>query len=80
MPPMATALDLPAEVLTQIFSLASDEDLLFQYALPTSLANSSWFKHISGEWALRTPQEAGNLLMRRSYKTKKASFIPPPSK
>ncbi|TEB38425.1 hypothetical protein FA13DRAFT_1620823 [Coprinellus micaceus] len=74
MPPTATALDLPAEVLTQIFSLASDEDLLFQYALPTSLANSSWFKHISGEWALRTPQEAGNILMRRSYKTKKASL------
>lgn len=67
------AMDLPAEVLTQIFALATDEDLIFQYALPTSLANSSWFRHFNGDWALRPPEEAGNLLMRRSYKTKKVS-------
>ncbi|KAF6760232.1 hypothetical protein DFP72DRAFT_100243 [Ephemerocybe angulata] len=69
------AMDLPAEVLTQIFTLAADEDLIFQYALPTSLANSSWFKHIAGDWSLRTPQEAGNFLMRRSYRTKKALML-----
>lgn len=68
-------MDLPAEVLTQIFALATDEDLIFQYALPTSLANSSWFRHFNGDWALRPPEEAGNLLMRRSYKTKKALML-----
>ncbi|KAH6913952.1 hypothetical protein BKA70DRAFT_1396800 [Coprinopsis sp. MPI-PUGE-AT-0042] len=69
------AADLPSEVLSQIFTLAADEDLIFQHTLPTSLANSSWFRHVTGDWALRTPHEAANLLMRRSYRTKKAVML-----
>ncbi|TFK20786.1 hypothetical protein FA15DRAFT_673188 [Coprinopsis marcescibilis] len=68
-------LDLPSEVWTEIFTLAADEDLIFQYALPTCMADSSWFKHVTGNWALRSPQEAVNLLMRRSYRTKKAILV-----
>ena len=68
-------LDLPSEIWTQIFDLAADEDLIFQYGLPTSMAESAWFKSVVGEWALRTPQEALNLIQRRSYATKKASHI-----
>ncbi|KAF8623004.1 hypothetical protein AX15_006596 [Amanita polypyramis BW_CC] len=65
-------LDLPSEIWTQIFDLAADEDLIFQYGLPTAMAESAWFMSVVGEWALRTPQEALNLLQRRSYATKKA--------
>ncbi|KAK2464721.1 hypothetical protein APHAL10511_003297 [Amanita phalloides] len=65
-------LDLPSEIWTQIFDLAADEDLIFQYGLPTSMAESAWFKSFVGEWALRTPQEALNSIQRRSYATKKA--------
>lgn len=68
-------LDLPSEIWTQIFDLAADEDLIFQYGLPTSMAESAWFKSVIEEWALRTPQEALNLIQRRSYSTKKASYI-----
>ena len=68
-------LDLPSEIWTQIFDLAADEDLIFQYGLPTSMAESAWFKSVIEEWALRTPQEALNLIQRRSYATKKASCL-----
>jgi hypothetical protein len=68
-------LDLPSEIWTQIFDLAADEDLIFQYGLPTSMAESAWFKSVIEEWALRTPQEALNLIQRRSYATKKASRL-----
>jgi hypothetical protein len=63
--------DLPAEIWTHIFDLAADEDVIFQYALPTSMAESAWFKTFLGEWTLRSPQEALNLIQRRSYATKK---------
>lgn len=68
-------LDLPSEIWTQIFDLAADEDLIFRYGLPTSMAESAWFKSVIEEWALRTPQEALNLIQRRSYATKKASRL-----
>jgi hypothetical protein len=63
--------DLPSELWTHIFDFTVDEDLLFQYALPTSMAESAWFKTVYGDWALRTPQEALNLIQRRNYATKK---------
>ncbi|KAF8635308.1 hypothetical protein AX17_003956 [Amanita inopinata Kibby_2008] len=68
-------LDLPSEIWTQIFDLAADEDLIFQYGLPTSMAESAWFKSVVGEWSLRTPQEALNIIQRRSYATKKAIIM-----
>ncbi|PFH47418.1 hypothetical protein AMATHDRAFT_129255, partial [Amanita thiersii Skay4041] len=67
--------DLPSEIWTQIFDLAADEDLIFQYGLPTSMAESAWFKSVVGEWSLRTPQEALNMVQRRSYATKKAIIM-----
>ncbi|KIL64685.1 hypothetical protein M378DRAFT_77851 [Amanita muscaria Koide BX008] len=70
-----STLDLPEEIWTHIFDLAADEDLIFQYGLPTSMAEAAWFKSIVSEWALRTPQEALNLIQRRSYATKKAIIM-----
>ena len=67
--------DLPAELWTHIFDLAADEDVIFQYALPTAMAESAWFRTVFGEWALRSPQEALNLIQRRSYATKKVCPI-----
>jgi len=68
--------DLPAEIWSQIFDLAADEDILFQHGFPTVMAESAWYKdRILDEWRLRSPQEAMNLLQRRSYFTKKVSFI-----
>ncbi|KDR66534.1 hypothetical protein GALMADRAFT_80689 [Galerina marginata CBS 339.88] len=64
--------DLPAEIWTQIFDLAADEDILFQQGIPTVMAESAWYKNVVGMWNLRTPQEALNMLQRRSYATKKA--------
>ncbi|KAF8960422.1 hypothetical protein BDZ97DRAFT_1665771 [Flammula alnicola] len=65
--------ELPAEIWTQIFDLAADEDILFQHGIPTVMAESAWFKDIIiGQWRLRSPGEAMNLLQRRSYATKKA--------
>lgn len=67
--------DLPDEIWTHIFDLAADEDLIFQYGLPTSMAESAWFRSIITQWTLRTPQEALNLIQRRSYATKKVMSI-----
>ncbi|KAJ7481336.1 hypothetical protein B0H11DRAFT_2157741 [Mycena galericulata] len=64
--------DLPAELWTQVFDLAADEDVILQHGLPTSMAESAWFKDFFGEWALRSPADALNLVQRRSYATKKA--------
>ncbi|KAF9041557.1 hypothetical protein BJ165DRAFT_1303491, partial [Panaeolus papilionaceus] len=62
---------LPSEILTQIFDSASDEDIIFQSGLSTSLAESAWFKdRLFGEWRLRSPQEAMNMIQRRSGVTK----------
>ncbi|TFY61935.1 hypothetical protein EVJ58_g4205 [Rhodofomes roseus] len=66
------AADLPAEVWLQIFHYASDDDELFDHALPTSVAESSWYKMIFGDWTLRSPNEGLNAMQRRSYATKKA--------
>ncbi|KAL0956349.1 hypothetical protein HGRIS_002499 [Hohenbuehelia grisea] len=67
---------LPAELWIKIFDLAADEDVIYQFGLPTMMAQSAWFKNIlssgPGGWTLRSPQEALNLLQRRSYATKKA--------
>jgi len=64
-------LDLPAELWTQIFDLAADEDILFIHALPTSFGESVWWRDHTGRWRLRSPQQAMNLLQARSYATKK---------
>lgn len=63
--------DLPAELWTRIFDLAADEDIILKYGLPTIMAECAWFKNVFGEWTLRSPQEALNLVQRRSYATKK---------
>jgi hypothetical protein len=62
---------VPAEIWTQIFNLAADEDVIFQYGLPTTMAESAWYKSALNEWVLRSPGEALNLVQMRSYKTKK---------
>ncbi|KAF8891483.1 hypothetical protein CPB84DRAFT_1683298 [Gymnopilus junonius] len=68
--------DLPAEIWTQIFDLAADEDILFQPGIPTGMAESAWAKdRIINDWRLRSPQEAMNMLQRRSYATKKAIIL-----
>lgn len=69
---MAT-MQLPDEILTEIFDLAADEDVIFQYGLPTVMAEAAWFRNVMGEWALRSPREAINTIQRRSYATKKVS-------
>ncbi|KAF7350092.1 hypothetical protein MVEN_01311100 [Mycena venus] len=64
--------DLPAELWTHVFDLAADEDVIFSHGLPTTMAESAWFKDFFGQWALRSPQDALDLVQRRSYATKKA--------
>ena len=66
---------LPAEIWAQIFDLAADEDVIFQYGLPTTMAESAWYKNGLDQWTLRSPAEAVNLVQRRSYKTKKVCYI-----
>ncbi|PPR03726.1 hypothetical protein CVT24_007374, partial [Panaeolus cyanescens] len=87
--PPTTITSLPSEILTQIFDAASDEDIIFQPGLCTSLAESVWYKsklfstnineggsrgdgreRWSGEWRLRSPQEAMNMIQRRAGVTK----------
>ncbi|KAJ3853213.1 hypothetical protein EV368DRAFT_39352 [Lentinula lateritia] len=68
-------MELPDEILTQIFDLAADEDVIFQYGLPTVMAETAWFQNALDEWALRSPQEAINIIQRRSYATKKAIML-----
>ncbi|KAJ6613510.1 hypothetical protein B0H10DRAFT_2222157 [Mycena sp. CBHHK59/15] len=63
---------LPAELWTQVFDLAADEDVIFQYGIPGVMAESAWFKNVFEEWVLRPPQDALHLVQRRSYATKKA--------
>ncbi|KAF9547469.1 hypothetical protein CPC08DRAFT_745201 [Agrocybe pediades] len=68
--------DLPSELWSQIFDLAADEDILFQHGFPSVMAESAWYKdYILGEWRLRSPREAMNLLQRRSYFTKKSIIM-----
>ena len=67
------AVDLPAEIWIQIFYLAADEDIIIQHGLPTVLAESAWYKD-KDEWKLRSPQEAMEMLQRRSYAMKKVNF------
>ncbi|KAJ7137473.1 hypothetical protein C8R43DRAFT_612016 [Mycena crocata] len=64
--------ELSSELWTQVFDLAADEDVIFQHGLPTSMAESAWFTDFFGEWATRFPQDALELVQRRSYATKKA--------
>ncbi|KIY73853.1 hypothetical protein CYLTODRAFT_485000 [Cylindrobasidium torrendii FP15055 ss-10] len=64
-------IELPDEILSFIFILASDEDLLFNHGLPTTMSTSAWFKNAIGNWTLRQPSEALNVLQRRSYSTKR---------
>lgn len=62
---------LPEEIWAQIFDQAADEDVIFQYGLPTTMAESAWVKNAFGQWMLRRPSEALNSVQRRSYSTKK---------
>lgn len=64
--------ELPSEIWAQIFNQAADEDVIFQYGLPTAMAESAWVKNVFEKWTLRRPSEALNVVQRRSYTTKKA--------
>jgi hypothetical protein len=68
-------MSLPAEIWVQIFNLAADEDVIFQYGLPTVMAESAWVKNVFDKWSLRRPSEALNVVQRRSYTTKKVHSI-----
>jgi hypothetical protein len=50
--------------------LAADEDIIIQHGPPTVLAESAWYKD-----GVRFPQEAMEMLQRRSYAMKKGEFI-----
>lgn len=67
-------IDLPGEIWIQIFYLAADEDIIIQHGLPTILAESAWYKD-RDDWKLRSPQEAMEMLQRRSYAVKKVNLI-----
>ena len=54
-------MDLPAEIWAQIFNLAADDDLIFQYGLQTSFSVHAWWKAFHGDWLLRSPMEASQL-------------------
>ncbi|KAF5377328.1 hypothetical protein D9757_008007 [Collybiopsis confluens] len=71
----ATISQMPAEILTRILGHVCDEDVIFQYGLPTVMAEAAWFKNALDEWALRSPQEAINTVQRRSYADKKAIML-----
>lgn len=68
-------LDFPAEIWIQIFNLAADDDLIFQYGLETSFSFHAWWKTLSGSWQLRSPPDALNYIQKRSYFTKKVSTL-----
>ncbi|EIW77427.1 hypothetical protein CONPUDRAFT_168355 [Coniophora puteana RWD-64-598 SS2] len=63
---------IPPELWSHIFDIAADEDVIFFPGLPTKMSQSSWYKHVAGRWKLRTPQDAINIIQRRSYFTKKS--------
>ncbi|KAJ7469698.1 hypothetical protein FB451DRAFT_1476595 [Mycena latifolia] len=60
--------DLPSEVWTQVFDLAADEDLIFEYGLPTTMSESEWFEDYFGDWALRSPQDVLDLAIVQTCK------------
>jgi hypothetical protein len=62
-------IDLPSELWNAIFDIAADEDVIFDYSLPTVMAESTWFN--SENWQLRTPQGSLHFVQRRSNATKK---------
>ncbi|KAI0080119.1 hypothetical protein K474DRAFT_1590845 [Panus rudis PR-1116 ss-1] len=64
--------DLPAEVWLRILELAAGDDQPLDYALPTSMTESSWFKMLSGNWGLRTPHESCYLRERERLAMLKA--------
>lgn len=68
-------MDLPAEIWAQIFNLAADDDLIFQYGLQTSFSVHAWWKAFHGDWLLRSPMEALNYIQKRSYFTKKVRVL-----
>lgn len=68
-------MDFPAEILVQIFHLAADDDLIFQYGLQTCFSVHAWYRAFHGGWQLRSPREAFNYIQKRSYFTKKVGYI-----
>ena len=72
---------LPGEIWTQIFEFATDEDVLFQPGIQTSMAESAWYRdslgfgNPSSKWSLRSPEKAMDILLRRSYTTKKVNVV-----
>lgn len=73
---------LPGEIWTQIFELATDEDVLFQPGIQTSIAESAWERDSAkaqvgfpNPWNLRSPEQAMDILLKRSYATKKVNVI-----
>ncbi|KAK7034625.1 hypothetical protein VNI00_012267 [Paramarasmius palmivorus] len=66
---------LPDELWIQIFEYATDEDVLLQPALPTSMSNYAWYirenlDEETREWKLRSPEEALNVVQRESWEVK----------
>jgi hypothetical protein len=75
---------LSAELWTQIFDLATNDDILLLTDIPTSLAESVWIRNDWGiyfggdaasKWSLRTPEQAMDILQVRGYTTKKVSCL-----
>ena len=62
---------LPDELWLDIFDMAVEDTHFFEPVLPTAFSESTWFKNLYDEWALRTAQENVNTAQRRSYATKK---------
>ncbi|KAJ7088464.1 hypothetical protein B0H15DRAFT_291606 [Mycena belliarum] len=67
--------DLPSELWTQIFDLATDEALIFQHRLPTSMSGLECFHDNPRGLAVEYLQQALNRAQRRSYRTKQAIVL-----
>ncbi|EED80420.1 predicted protein [Postia placenta Mad-698-R] len=65
--------ELPPELWLQIFHYAAEDEPLFDYALPTSMTESSWSKRVMSDgWTLRAPNDLIEIMHRKSFATKKA--------
>ena len=70
-------MSIPPEIWKRIFSLAVNDGILFQPGIPTALTESAWWKNYRGcsdplyKWKLTSPEQATDILQRRSYATKK---------
>lgn len=69
--------ELPPELWLQIFHYAAEDEPLFDYALPTSMTESSWSKRVMSDgWTLRAPNDLIEIMHRKSFATKKVCVYP----